>query len=105
MRPRAELQVALLHVEGEPANVDVAGALQDAGGDVLTVTRRIHQHVGVESRIETLVRTGGRKKEGTVVSKWVKPTGSSTGNVDHVNWPKEARKIKDKKIISFIFSF
>ena len=27
--PRAELEVALLHVEGEPADVDVAGALQD----------------------------------------------------------------------------
>lgn len=67
VRPRAEFQVALLHVEGEPANVDVAGALQDAGGDVLTVARRIHQHVGVESSIETLVRTEGRTKEGRLL--------------------------------------
>lgn len=67
MRPRAEFQVALLHVEGEPADVDVAGALQDAGGDVLTVARRIHQHVGVESSIETLVRAEGRIKEGRLL--------------------------------------
>ena len=37
VRPRAELQVALLHVEWEPAHVDVAGALQDTRRDVLAV--------------------------------------------------------------------
>ena len=60
MRPGAKLQVALLHIEGEPTHVDVAGALQDAGGDVLAVTRRIHQYVGVEGGIKPLIRTGER---------------------------------------------
>lgn len=59
--PGAKFQVTLLHVEGEPAHVDVAGALQDARGDVLTVARRIHQHVGVESGVEALIRTEERK--------------------------------------------
>lgn len=36
--PGAKLQVALLYVKGEPAHINVAGALQDAGGDVLAVT-------------------------------------------------------------------
>lgn len=62
MRPGAKLQVTLLHVEGEPTHVDVAGALQDARGDVLTVTRRVHQYVGVEGGVEALVRTGEREQ-------------------------------------------
>lgn len=66
MRPRAKLQVTLLHVEREPTHVDVAGALQDARGDVLAVAGCIHQDVGVEGGIKPLVRTGGRIRENTV---------------------------------------
>lgn len=66
MRPRAELQVTLLHVEGEPAHVYVTGALQDARGDVLTVARRIHQNVGVEGGVEALIRTGRTGTDGNV---------------------------------------
>ncbi len=36
--PGAKLQVTSLDIEGEPAHIDVAGALQDARGDVLAVT-------------------------------------------------------------------
>lgn len=64
--PRAKFQVTFLHVEGEPTHVDVAGALQDARGDILTVTWCIHQYVGVESGIKPLIRTGERITESTV---------------------------------------
>lgn len=60
MCPGAKLQVALLDIEGEPTHVNVASALQNAGRDVLAVTRRIHQNVGVEGGIKTIIRTGKR---------------------------------------------
>ena len=63
MGPRAELEVALLHVEGEPAHVNVAGALQDAWRNVLAVARGVHQHVGVEGGVEALVGTAEEKKK------------------------------------------
>lgn len=69
MGPGAKLQVTLLNIKGEPTYVDVAGALQDARGDVLTITRRIHQYVGVESGIKSLVRTGKRVAEGNVCAQ------------------------------------
>lgn len=33
--PGAKLQVALLHIKWEPPDIDVAGTLQDAWGEVL----------------------------------------------------------------------
>ena len=71
--PRAELQVTLLHIEGEPAHVYVAGALQDARRDVLAVARRIHQNVGVEGGVETLVSTEERdiEKERPGLQWWI----------------------------------
>lgn len=76
--PWAKFQVTLLHVEGEPTHVNVTGALQNARGDVLAVTWCIHQHVGVESCIKPLVRTGKRITENNVFvanisSFWYQP--------------------------------
>ena len=34
IRPAAKLHVAVLVVKGEPSDVDLAGGLEDAGGDV-----------------------------------------------------------------------
>ena len=34
IRPAAKLHVAILVVKGEPSYVDLAGGLEDAGGDV-----------------------------------------------------------------------
>lgn len=66
VRPGAKLKVTLLHIEREPAHVNVAGALQDARGDVLAVTRSIHQNIGVEGGIEPLIRTEERTTESDV---------------------------------------
>lgn len=68
VRPGAKLQVTLLHIEREPAHVDVAGALQDARGNVLAVTRSIHQNIGVEGGVEPLVCTEERMESDVCVS-------------------------------------
>ena len=57
--PAAKLDVAVLVVEGEPGDVDLAGRLEDAGGDVgaRPVTR--HNHVCRVGPVKGLAGTGG----------------------------------------------
>ena len=55
--PAAELHVAVLLVEGEPGDVDGAGGLEHAGGDVGAQTLAGHHHVGRERGVERFTRT------------------------------------------------
>ena len=55
--PAAELHIAVLLVEGEPGDVDGAGGLEHAGGDVGAQTLASHHHVGRERGVEGFTRT------------------------------------------------
>ena len=55
--PTAELHLAVLVVEGEPGDVDGAGGLEHAGGDVGAQTLARHHHVGRVRRVEGFTRT------------------------------------------------
>ena len=57
IRPAAKLHVAVLVVEGEPSDVDLAGGLEDAGGDVGAAPRVCHDHIGREGAIKLLIST------------------------------------------------
>ena len=63
VRPAAELHLALLVVEGEPGDVDLAGGLEDAGGDVGARTLAGQHHVRRVRAVKCLVST----KQGTEV--------------------------------------
>ena len=55
VRPGAELELALLLVEGEPGHVDLAGGLEDAGGDLAhTASARHHQQAAAGSAVRTV---------------------------------------------------
>ena len=54
--PRAKLEVALLVVEGEPGDVDLAGGLEEAGGHVEATAVTAHNHIRLVSPIKLLVR-------------------------------------------------
>ena len=56
--PWAKLEVALLVVEGEPGDVDLAGGLEEAGGDVEAASIVAHNHICLVSPIKLLVRAG-----------------------------------------------
>ena len=55
--PAAELHLAVLVVEGEPRDVDLAGGLEDAWGNVVAATVAGDYHIGGVSAVETLVST------------------------------------------------
>ena len=55
VRPGAELELALLLVEGEPGHVDLAGGLEDAGGDLAhAAPARHHQQAAAGSAVRTV---------------------------------------------------
>ena len=56
--PAAELHLAILFVEWEPGDVDAAGGLEDAGGEVGAQARGAHDHVRGVRAVKLLVRTG-----------------------------------------------
>ena len=45
IRPASELHLAVLVVEGEPGDVDLAGGHEDAGRDVGALPLRCHHHI------------------------------------------------------------
>ena len=55
--PAPELHVAVLVVEGEPGDVDLASGLENAGGDVGAASLVCHHHVGRERPVKLFVRT------------------------------------------------
>ena len=55
--PTSELHLTVLVVEGEPGDVDGAGGLEHAGGDVGAQTLAGHDHVGRERGVERFTRT------------------------------------------------
>ncbi len=55
VRPAAELHLAVLVVEGEPRDVDLARGLEDAGRDVGAVAGVVHHHVHRVRAVESLV--------------------------------------------------
>ncbi len=61
--PAAELHLAVLVVEGEPGDVDLAGGLEDAGGDVGAAPLARQHHVRRVRAVERLVRTDGEIKK------------------------------------------
>ena len=57
VRPTAKLHVAVLVVEGEPGDVNLAGGFEDAGRDVSALAGVGHHDVGGVSSVEGLVST------------------------------------------------
>ena len=55
--PASELHLAVLVVEGEPGDVDLAGGHEDAGGDVGAEAVAGHHHVGWVGSIEQFAGT------------------------------------------------
>ncbi|PRD22378.1 UNVERIFIED_CONTAM: hypothetical protein NCL1_49246, partial [Trichonephila clavipes] len=55
--PRSELHLAALIIEGEPSDVDLAGALEDARRDVRATAVVSNHHIRVVRSIELLVCT------------------------------------------------
>ena len=55
--PAAELHVAVLIVEGEPGDVDLAGGLEDARRDVGAAPVARHHHVRRVRRVKCVTRT------------------------------------------------
>ena len=55
--PRSELHGTLLVVEREPGDVDLAGAFEDAGRDVIATAVVAHHHVRLVSVVKSLVCT------------------------------------------------
>ena len=53
--PWSKLEVALLVVEREPGDVDLAGGLEEAGGDVEAVAVAAHNNIRLVSPIKLLV--------------------------------------------------
>ncbi len=58
--PRSELDLALLVVEGEPGDVDLARALEDARRDVVAAAVAAHHHVRLVRAVELLVGAARR---------------------------------------------
>ena len=54
--PGSKLEVALLVVKGEPGDVDLAGRLEETGGDVEATAVTAHNHIRLVSPIKFLVR-------------------------------------------------
>ena len=55
--PRSEFQLALLIIEREPGDVDLAGAAEDAGRDVIAAAVAAHHHVRLVRAVEFLIGT------------------------------------------------
>ena len=53
--PAPELHLAVLVVEGEPGDVDLAGGLEDARGNVRAATVAGDNHIGGVSPVKALV--------------------------------------------------
>ena len=58
VRPAAELHLAVLVVEGEPGDVDLARGHEDARRDVGALPLRRHHHVRRICPVKCLTRTG-----------------------------------------------
>ena len=58
VRPAAELHLAVLVVEGEPGDVDLAGGHEDAGRDVRAQALVGHHHISRVGPIKGLTRAG-----------------------------------------------
>ena len=54
--PAPELHVAVLVVEGEPGDVDLASGLENAGGDVGAASLVRHHHVSRERPVKLFIR-------------------------------------------------
>ena len=52
VRPAPELHLAVLVVEGEPRDVDLAGGLEDAWGNVVAATVAGDYHIGGVSAVD-----------------------------------------------------
>ena len=55
--PRSEFQLALLIIEREPGDVDLAGAAEDAGRDVIAAAVAAHHHIRLVRAVEFLIGT------------------------------------------------
>ena len=55
IRPTSKLHLAVLVVEGEPGDVDLAGGHEDAGRDVGAAAAVRHHHVGRVRPVKLLV--------------------------------------------------
>ena len=61
VRPAAKLHLAVLVVEGEPGDVDLAGRLEDARWNVSAHSLARHNHIRVIRPIKSFVSTGKRE--------------------------------------------
>ena len=61
IRPTSKLHLAVLVVEGEPGDVDLAGGHEDAGRDVGTLSLRGHHHICWIGPIKCFAGTEERK--------------------------------------------
>ena len=59
IRPTSKLHLAVLVVEGEPGDVDLAGGHEDAGGDVGALALRGHHHICWVGPIKCFTGTEG----------------------------------------------
>lgn len=76
VRPTAELHLALLVVEREPRDVDLAGALEDTRRHVHAAAVVPHHHVGGVRPVEPLIRAAQQKRLGGVDGNtWVRSLG------------------------------
>ena len=64
--PAAEFHLALLVVEREPSDVNLASTLEDAGRDVGAATVVADDGVGLESVVESFVGTALRDHNNTL---------------------------------------
>ncbi len=64
--PAAKFHLAVLVVEGEPGDVDLAGGLEDAGWDVGAAPLARQHHVRRVRAVEGLVRTDRERKKDEV---------------------------------------
>ena len=71
IRPAAEFHLAVLVVEREPGDVDLAGGLEDAGGDVGAAPLTCQHHVRGVRSVEGLVRTDKPKKVEMVEGRYL----------------------------------
>ena len=58
IRPTSKLHLAVLVVEGEPGDVDLAGGHEDAGGDVGAQPLVRHHHISRVGPIKGFTRAG-----------------------------------------------
>ena len=59
IRPTSKLHLAVLVVEGEPGDVNLAGGHEDAGGDVGALALRGHHHICWVGPIKCFTGTEG----------------------------------------------